>query len=250
MWILNTLEACLNAPVGYDAYGYGYRDLTGDKLFCSKPQKYGEPFQTGDVIGLYIHLPRKDPSQFKSPVRKRIPIVFKDRLWFEEKDYRPSKELEAFADPIHNSTEDEYEPRTIPGSYITVYKNGVSQGVMFKDLIDFRDFGKLPEMVAERQAKKRKKHKHTEDEFDGSKHLQWSDDPPIEDDGTLGYYPAVSVFKGAVVTCNFGPNFRYPPQVDEEWKPMSQRYSEYMAEEAMWDMLDEVSKYFKRNPVF
>lgn len=223
--------------------------MTGDKLFCSRPQKYGEPFQSGDVIGLYIHLPRKDPAQFKSPARKRIPIVFKDQLWFEEKDYRPSKELEAFADPIHNSTEDEYEPRIIPGSYITVYKNGVSQGVMFKDLIDFKDFGKLPEMVAERQAKKRKKQKHTEDEFDGSKHLQWSDDPPVEDDGTLGYYPAVSVFKGAVVTCNFGPDFRYPPQVDEEWKPMSQRYSEYMAEEAMWDMLDEVAKYFKRNAI-
>lgn len=245
------LLACLNAPVGYDAYGYGYRDKTGEKMFCSRPQKYGEPFKTGDVIGLYIHLPPKPRSNFKSPCRKRIPIAYKEHLWFEEKDYRPSKEMEILADPYHKPDENDYQPKVIEGSSITVYKNGVCQGVMFKDLIDYEDFGRLPETVMERKSKKRKKHKKAadrnriateEDDFDGARQKQWSEDPPIVDDGTLGYYPAVSVFKGGMVTCNFGPDFQYPPQVDEEWKPMSQRYVEYMAEESMWDLLDEVSK--------
>ncbi|KAI8380630.1 hypothetical protein EDC96DRAFT_491642 [Choanephora cucurbitarum] len=246
-------EACLNAPVGYDGYSYGYRDKTGDRLFCSRPEKYGEPFQTGDVIGLYISLPPKSRDSFKSASRRRIPIAYKDHLWFEEKDYRPSKEMEALADPYRKEKEDDYEPKVLSGSSITVYKNGVNQGVMFSDLFDFEDFGRLPETILAKRAKKKRKHKKdavshgNPQEFDTSGHQHWTDDPPVEDDGSLGYYPAVSVFKGGVVTCNFGPQFQYPP-VDqmEEWKPFCQRYSEYMTEECVWDLLDEISRSFRQ----
>lgn len=250
-WIL----ACLNAPVGYDAYGYGYRDKTGDKMFCSRPEKYGEPFQSGDVIGLYISLPRKKKEQFKSASRRRIPIAYKEHLWFEEKDYRPSKEMEALADPYRKDKED-YEPKILEGSSITVYKNGVNQGVMFTDLIDFEDFGRLPQSIMEKRAKKKRKQsskkeedtnvQRKDDEFDSFGHQHWTEDPPVEDDGTLGYYPAVSVFKGGVVACNFGPQFQYPPSDQKDWKPLSQRYTDYMAEECMWDLLDEVSRSLRK----
>ncbi|KAI9333889.1 hypothetical protein BD770DRAFT_374587 [Pilaira anomala] len=247
-------EACLNAPVGYDGYGYGYRDKTGDKVFCSRPEKYGEPFESGDVIGLFISLPPKSKEHFKSASRRRIPIAYKEHLWFEEKDYRPSKEMEALADPYRKEKED-YEPKILPGSYITVYKNGINQGVMFTDLIDFEDFGRLPESIMAKRAKKKRKLskkeytnnvQRKEDEFDGIGHQHWTEDPPVEDDGTLGYYPAISVFKGAVVTCNFGPQFQYPPLDQSDWKPLSQRYSDYMAEECMWDLLDEVSRSLRK----
>ncbi|KAI9468430.1 MAG: hypothetical protein EXX96DRAFT_590606 [Benjaminiella poitrasii] len=246
-------EACLNAPVGYDAYGYGYRDKTGDKLFCSRPEPFGESFQTGDVIGLFISLPPH--SQHSTVTRRRIPIAYKDHLWFEEKDYRPSKEMEALKD---DPSKTDYVPKRIPDSYITVYKNGVNQGVMFNDLFDYEDFGSWPDIVmARRQQTKKKKRKHSESSSNGggggggnssSGQQRWTEDPPIEDDGTLGYYPAISVFKGAVVTCNFGPHFQYPPvDQDVSWKPFSERYNEYMAEECMWDLLDEVSRSFKAN---
>ncbi|KAI8969733.1 hypothetical protein BDB01DRAFT_855533 [Pilobolus umbonatus] len=227
-------EACLNAPVGYDAYGYGYRDKTGDKVFCSRPQPYGEPFSTGDIIGLYISLPK---HRAKSVTRRRIPIAYKDHLWFEEKDFRPSKEMEALADPYRK--EDTVSTKVLKGSSITIYKNGVSQGEMFTDLFDFEDFNSLPQVIQEKRSKKRKK----VNEEDGL----WTDDPPVEDDGTLGYYPSVSIFKGAVVTCNFGPQFHYPPQDKHGWKPYCQRYDEYMAEECVWDLLDEVSRSIKKN---
>ncbi|KAI7902895.1 uncharacterized protein BX663DRAFT_508795 [Cokeromyces recurvatus] len=236
-------EACLNAPVGYDAYGYGYRDKTGDKLFCSRPSQYGEPFQTGDVIGLYISLPTRP---FKSVTRRRIPIAYKEHLWFEEKDYRPSKEMEALKDPYK---EVDYEPKILKGSSITVYKNGINQGVMFTDLFDYEDFGSWPETIMakrrQRAKKKRKQSSKQQDELNGQQ--RWTEDPPVEDDGTLGYYPAVSVYKGAVVTCNFGPHFQYPPtDQKEDWKPYCERYDEYMAEECVWDLLDEVSRSFKQ----
>lgn len=251
--------ACLNAPVGYDGYGYGYRDKTGDKMFFSRPQPYGEPFQTGDVIGLYISLPPKKIEHFKSASRRRIPIAYKEHLWFEEKDYRPSKEMETLADPYRKEKENDYEPKILPGSFITVYKNGVNQGVMFSDLFDFEDFGSLPESIMAKRAKKKRKQnkrdygtsandkKRKEDEFDGVGHQHWTEDPPVEDDGTLGYYPAVSVFKGGVVQCNFGPQFQYPPNDQkDDWKPVSERCSDYMAEECVWDLLDEISRSFRQ----
>ncbi|KAI8877437.1 hypothetical protein K501DRAFT_337410 [Backusella circina FSU 941] len=238
-------EACLNAPVGYDGYSYGYRDKTGDRVFCSRPEKYGEPFRAGDVIGLYISIPPKDKHRFKSASRRRIPIAYKEHLWFEEKDFRSSKEMEALADPF-GKEENTYEPAILHGSYITLYKNGVNQGVMFTDLIDFEDFGRLPETVLAKRAKKKRKQKKDYPngipENDSVGHQHWTEDPPLEDDGTLGYYPAVSVFKGGVVTCNFGPHFQYPPHDQPDYKPMSQRYDEYMAEECCWDILDELSR--------
>lgn len=294
--------ACLNAPVGYDAYSYGYRDKTGEKVFCSRPQAYGEPFETGDVIGLYISLPspkynnqthmneqQGDTSTtsitntFKSPTRKRIPIAFKDTLWFEEKDYRQSKEMETLADRYRKDDDSLYQPKTIQNSSITMYKNGVCLGVMYENLTNFEDFGSLPEMILTQHQKKRRKNNSKkenasnsndsaaavdnpssstltggatprmrmidDEDFDGNaKHQQWNDDPPLADDGTLGYYPAVSVYKGGMVSCNFGPDFQYPPPSDTgaPWKPMSDRHSDYMVEECMWDLVDEVSRSFRK----
>jgi len=43
-----------NAPVGFDKFGYGYRDVGGEKVHESTLAPYGEPFKEGDVIGCYI----------------------------------------------------------------------------------------------------------------------------------------------------------------------------------------------------
>lgn len=255
----------MNAPVGYDGYSYGFRDKTGEKVFCSRPQPYGTAFETGDVIGLSITLPPR--QHIKSATRKRIPIAFKDTLWFEEKDYRQSKEMEALADRYRKEDDSLYQPRTLPDSSITIYKNGVCLGVMYEDLTDYEDFGSLPEMILTslQQKKKRKYHSKKDDnmvatttprmrmmddeDFDGNaKHQQWNDEPPVADDGSLGYYPAVSVFKGGVVSCNFGPDFQFPPPPGA-WKPMSARHADYMAEECVWDLVDEVARSFRKKVV-
>jgi Set1/Ash2 histone methyltransferase complex subunit ASH2 len=45
------------APVGFDEYGYGYRDRDGRLLHCGRSEAYGEPFGPGDVIGVTMVLP-------------------------------------------------------------------------------------------------------------------------------------------------------------------------------------------------
>lgn len=52
-----TRKAELQAPVGFDAFGFSYRDMEGSKVTEGRREPYGEPFVEGDVIGLYIYLP-------------------------------------------------------------------------------------------------------------------------------------------------------------------------------------------------
>src|ERR1700722_1060525 len=73
-------EAPLNGPVGLDGYSYGVRDKTGEKITLSRPKPYGIPFGSGDVVGMYISLPKrrqpspKDPHDPAHIKRERIPI--------------------------------------------------------------------------------------------------------------------------------------------------------------------------------
>lgn len=87
------------------------------------------------------------------------------------------------------------------------------------------------------------------------------------DDGSLGYYPAISVFRGGAAEANFGPHFWFPPpdlavEGDTEMansseiqinpvtkkqiagqhsnlRPMSERFNEQIAEDIVYDLVDE-----------
>eukprot|EP01041_Mallomonas_annulata_P004744 gene4744-9422_t len=53
----STSKGELGAPVGYNKYSYGYRDISGSKIYDSKRiDNYGESFGPGDIIGCYVLL--------------------------------------------------------------------------------------------------------------------------------------------------------------------------------------------------
>jgi COMPASS component BRE2 len=217
-------EASLDAPVGFDAYSYGIRDVEGQKVHMSRPKDFfpaGEDILEGDVIGLEIQLPSEqlhrkvveghynpavdlvdeEPATAEGPniVRDRIPIRFKAHIYFEKIDYHTTKELEDLMNPSPvgasgsaHSSNDGPNPthpiaslRTLPTSCIRVYKNGVLMGTPFTDLLAFLPPASKPQaQVGAREGM---------------------------DDGMLGYYPAISVFRGGAAEVNFGPKFWYPP---------------------------------------
>jgi COMPASS component BRE2 len=267
-------EASLDAPVGFDAYSYGIRDVTGEKVFMSRPKEFfppGETIAEGDVIGLEIGLPsenlhRKVMSGTYNPavdvaenedesdktaegpniVRDRVPIRFKAHTYFEKIEYHSTKELEDLMNPSPagpgssssqpNAHHTSPALRTLPGSYIKVYKNGVFMGTPFKDLLGFLPPASKPmPQVGAREGL---------------------------DDGMLGYYPAVSVFRGGAAEVNFGPEFWYPPsglsndgQADSNETPVetlpgklcavSTRYEEQIAEDVVYDIVDEVDFWMR-----
>lgn len=206
----------------------------------SRVTPFGEPFRTGDVIGLYISLPPdgNEKSFFKQR-RLRRSFNFKGQLYFESVDYSPTKRYiemtEYEATPIKTNIDKPIPPPTISGSKIIVYKNGVCQGVMWQDLLSI-----LP---IEQNAKEQ--------------------DQLRFDDGTLGYYPVISVYRNGTATANFGPDFKYPPSKDPEaeaenkritaeqnvWRPMSERWEEKLIEESLIDLLDEVELWVSEQAV-
>ena len=302
---LGRREAGLNAPVGFDGYSYSIRDKTGDKVHLSVPKPYGRAFGIGDVIGVYISLPPRegptrsitasdeayqlDPDNPARIVRKRVPIRFKGQLYFESMEFVPSKEMEDLAyatkDPMGFAKSQAEAlakqqqkaappppgrkkappppapppPRPLPtlaGSKIAFFVNGECQGLAFEDLLDW-----LP---LRPHAKKGVPPSNARVSMNAAIALAREH---LHDDGSLGYYPMVSVFGGGVARLHAGPDFRFPPPEDIEaqlsgsatstasaaekawmdrsdctsrkWRPLSERHAEYFAEQRAWDDVDD-----------
>lgn len=130
----------------------------------------------------------------------------------------------------------------LEGSKVAFFVDGVCQGVAFEDVYDFLPLRPLP---GERKKDPRRN---------------------FHDDGDLAYFPMVSVFGGAIATINSGPDFEFAPPDDieaalwdsprppkgerpvraegeegarQQWRPLSDRYAEYLAEQDHLDALDE-----------
>jgi len=278
-------EAPLGGPCGLDGYSYGIRDKTGEKITLSRPRPYGQSFGAGDIVGMYISLPplregvKRDPHDPAHIKRERIAIEFKGQEYFESLEYAQSKEMIALMDfsrkpnadssSVHppakksatiknvpsggRSASNSTEPApmrplpTLPDSKIAFFVNGRCQGAAFRELYDYRPL-RAPADARKSQAKKRAREgarEHKENYFD---------------DGSLGYFPFISLFNGARVCLNPGPDFAFPPPHDIDavlaghatdgdngtrstttrtWRPLCERYSEFMEEQWALDLVEE-----------
>ncbi|KZV71777.1 hypothetical protein PENSPDRAFT_650342 [Peniophora sp. CONT] len=285
-------EAPLHAPCGLDGYSYALRDRTGEKITLSRPRPYlSQPLKSGDVVGMYISLPPlhiPDPKDHNDPGhlhRERIAIEFKGQEYFEALEYPQSKEMIALMEnkPKTDATiavtpgakksatvknvpstsrgtapppkSETLRPLpTLEGSQIAFFVNGSTPGPAFKDIYDYlplRALGTTKLSRAERDRHRRQR--------EGAKGHRSNP----HDDGSLGYYPFISLFNDARVRINPGPDFAFPPpddvdavlngdgegmEVDGEgegrkWRPMCERYKEFMDEQwALDDLEDEETR--------
>lgn len=106
-------RAEINAPVGYDKFGVGYRDLEGCKVLSALRSEYGEAFGEGDVIGLFIHLPEGG-----RPLEAKYAEVVR------------------YKGMLYQVQDDEPDPKPLAGSLIGFSKNGVWQGVAARDVLE------------------------------------------------------------------------------------------------------------------
>ncbi|KAG8809465.1 hypothetical protein FRC17_003429 [Serendipita sp. 399] len=126
-------------------------------------------------------------------------------------------------------------------SKVAYFVNGECQGIAFRDIYDYHQLRETSKRKAarERQALNLKE-RHN----------------PF-DDGTLGYYPFISLYREAIVRVNAGPNFIFPPPPDidalledrkmtsenQTWRPLCERYEEFVAEMfALDDMEEELAQ--------
>ncbi|KAL1302369.1 hypothetical protein AAFC00_002772 [Neodothiora populina] len=205
-------------------------------------------------------------------IRDRIPVPYKGNVYFETMDYVPTKAMEAYADRTVNLSAlqapgpgapstlrqtpnpNHVEPslRTLPHSSIRVYKNGQLVGTAFENLLAFLPPASLPSKAA-----------GAREGFD---------------DGMLGYFPAIASFWGGIAEVNFGeqgfwmppPHLKYvastksdgdtvmhdadstaaAPESDRYFsnrtlRPIGERFSEQIAEDIVWDIIDEVDFFMQ-----
>ncbi|XP_010545599.1 PREDICTED: protein TRAUCO [Tarenaya hassleriana] len=109
----STEKGDLQAPVGYDGNSFGFRDIDGSKIHKALREEYAEEgYKEGDVIGFYINLPDGASFAPKPP----------HYVWYKGQRYVCAPDAK------------EEPPKVIPGSEISFFKNGICQGVAFRDL--------------------------------------------------------------------------------------------------------------------
>ncbi|XP_053946148.1 set1/Ash2 histone methyltransferase complex subunit ASH2 isoform X4 [Anastrepha ludens] len=110
----------LQAPLGYDKFGYSWRSRKGTRFHESHGKHYSDGYAEGDVLGFLIDIPDVVNTNYLPNTFKDRPLVkFKSHLYYEDKD-KVQETLKSL--------------QVIPGSKIEFFKNGKSQGVAFTDI--------------------------------------------------------------------------------------------------------------------
>ncbi|XP_022910633.1 set1/Ash2 histone methyltransferase complex subunit ASH2 [Onthophagus taurus] len=115
--------ANLQAPVGYDKFGYSWRSKKGTKFHESNGKRYGintDGYGEGDTLGFMIFLP-------ESPHTRNIPNTFKDRPLVKFKSHLYYEEKDNVSECLKNL-------KTLSGSKIIFFKNGQCHGIAFNDI--------------------------------------------------------------------------------------------------------------------
>ncbi|XP_062515147.1 set1/Ash2 histone methyltransferase complex subunit ASH2-like [Corticium candelabrum] len=114
----------LQAPLGYDKFGYSWRSKKGTRFHQSRGKRYSSSYEAGDVLGFYIYLTEWRPCKtviLPDHHKNQTLIKFRNYLYFEERD-------------LVEKAEKSLSPLT--GSKIIFFKNGKSQGIAWEDIYD------------------------------------------------------------------------------------------------------------------
>lgn len=183
-----TRHSDVETPVGFDAYGFSYRDLTGEFVNRGRPKPYGQSYGQGDVIGCRIKLPNLTEDQKKN-------IAETDMAWLHFKHVSLGQ----------GPRPDDSRLDVTPHAEVEFFKNGKSMGIP-------------PLFTAARE-----KHKADEKMSDAKQgEVVRKSEHPTEKLGMTGgvYYPSIALFQNALVRVNFGPDFQYP--IPSDCQPMSE----------------------------
>ncbi|XP_022825231.1 set1/Ash2 histone methyltransferase complex subunit ASH2 isoform X2 [Spodoptera litura] len=114
--------ANLQAPLGYDKFGYSWRSRKGTRFHESRGKHYSNGYGEGDTLGFLIVLPQSATTKYTPNTYKDRPLVkFKSHLYYEDKD---------------NIQESLNNLKPLPGSKIYYFKNGECQGEAFLDIYE------------------------------------------------------------------------------------------------------------------
>ncbi|RLV93509.1 Set1 complex component ash2 [Spathaspora sp. JA1] len=270
-------EASLEAPVGFDAYSYGIRDITGEFITTSRRKTIvvDQGFKTGDVIGFLVELPRlqehkqamnefveqaknntpKDPVTKKRKTTTKKAENLQENATFNIHDniirdqipirYKNSLYYEQFEYTSTKTMDHLLNPITVFGEKAVLENDDKTKSIPIipnSKITIFKNGIEQKNPIKDLYSFLPTNLEHTDDYLTVSANLNQQQNPNYRnsDDGTLGYYPMLSTFQHGAVKLNPGPDFKYPPSTATTVKPLCSRYEEVVVEEWLWDIIDEV----------
>ncbi|CAH8663114.1 unnamed protein product [Schistosoma rodhaini] len=224
----------LQAPCGYDKFSYSWRSRLGTAFHESRGKHYvDEGYKKDDIIGCMIHLPSttgpftslenqcaESSGLFKTPQANSFSSVAGD-----------------IKSNLNNTSNGQN-----PNKYKTLFSTSNYLPETYKDrpLIRFRNSFYFEEKD---EPTKVEKLLHP---LPGSKITFYHNGKCMGAAFTNiyagAYYPAISIYKSATVSVNFGPYFKYPPSDITDWEPMSSRVISAAVEQTVADMICLVEK--------
>lgn len=272
-------EASVEAPVGYDGYGYGFRDKRGEKVHLSKPIKFlqgGEEFHSGDVIGLLVELPdmKTQMKIAKRQIRDRTTTDPEEEEKLEEQNIaeKEKKNNENLDEPdftqvgvIRDAVPIKYRNKLFFEQYEYTYSMPMDHLLypvtVFgeKAVRDKKKFkpAKLPNSRITLYKNGEKKGVAFEglfaflppcseqEQLNINLHREYNKFYVGRDDGSLGYYPMVSCFDGGRVRINTSGVLECVPEDLKQdlnggsIQLFSSRYNGVIVEGYTYDLVDE-----------
>lgn len=161
-----------------------------------------DPALDGDGSSQHPFNTKGHPPSYANLIRDRIPFHLKSDFCWQQSNIFATKQLRDYAFNLKDTptfgppsplNAEDASLRTLPGSSITIYKNGMKMGTPFKELYAF-----LP--PASRLV-------------NGTNNVGLGERENA-DDGMIGYFPTVSCYGGGAVECRFeAPWWIGPPSV-------------------------------------
>ncbi|CAL8102520.1 unnamed protein product [Calicophoron daubneyi] len=219
----------LQAPCGYDKFSYSWRSRLGTVFHESRGKHYAESgYKKDDVIGCMIYLPTKgaplaslENTMSETVTKTPVPgtpegTTVQTKADLSNEKLQTKQDYGAKAKPKHT-----------PFPFPETYKD--------RPLIKFRNSYYFEEKDEPAKAEKQLV------PLPGSKIVFYRNGECM---GTAFtdiyegfYYPAISIYRSATVSVNFGPNFRFPPKDVTDWHPMTDRLVSAAVEQTLSDML-------------
>lgn len=225
----------LQAPCGYDKFSYSWRSHLGTVFHEARGKHYAEEgYKKDDVIGCLIHLPslqhtaltalENTPdfdngfSTFKQPR-----LVSNSTTINETKSSAIAPGAIKFDGVMSNLKSDQTSTHYLPETYKD------------RPLIRFRNSFYFEEKDEPLKAEK------LLTPLPGSSITFYRNGhclgPAFKNIYSGSYYPAISIYRSATVSVNFGPCFKYPPNDIKDWEPMSARIVSAVVEQTVADLL-------------
>jgi len=248
----STIDGDIQAPVGYDIHSYAWRSAGGGgKVHSAQVQNFAADmrgFEVGDTVGCWIVLPpdsssmaaeeereqkEKEEAAAAAATNKRRKGKKGGKGGGSHKNasstnddhhhgtsHDPSDPSSAtssasaallaplFRTPMVSDAEAVQARKFHKGSFIRFFRNGVQ--IESKELKEQHQH----EIGIIREIKQNEESKEQQQQDQGQEEEQsYEMNPNAWTDVLRGtYFPAISLYMGATVRANFGPNFKYPPR--------------------------------------